>query len=770
MSVPSSDLSPNNQTMPKSNNKELDTLIAKVLEEINNIPYDVKSVPQEKLDLANKTRSSLFPWRGQFSPELIEMFLDIYSQEATVVLDPFVGSGTTLFEASAKGLTCYGAEINPSAIEMARSAHFTNIPIGERKEVIHTALKIAKECVSPFTWDLFSSPETERYSPQEFNNCFESIFRAMLQRSEGKPLVHNILVNGIIRFMNLKPPLFATDFLLVLEEHFRIMEKLPYSRKHCEVFHNDARCIPLSDKSVDLIITSPPYINVFNYHQNNRQAMELVGWDLLEIAKSEIGSNRKNRQNRFLTVVQYSLDMLDTLHEMRRVLNPKGRAIIVVGRESNVRSVSFNNGLLVAVLALGGAGYRLEARQERKFKNKFGDIIYEEILHLLHAPESPVLGDDFARSVAAWFLSEASMTANEEQIRGEVLNAKECASIIQKSPLFKASLSNKQMPDRAIMINFSQEEQRRTMKTYPTPHLEKLKATLVSDKLPPRDKPQVEKAIAHYYQWIADMEAVISSHINAIEKLRRVVDLLNQYRIRMDIDLIFDSADDWLYRQKGQIKLDNSIIEEFLPRLINSPLVPEISQMNVSVGPASAFSFLWFDSSLLKHEAAGGLKIRTKDQDFAISKPLYLKASHNANFENSVEESTQLAYIAAECKTNLDKTMFQEASATARDLKMAIPSARYFLLCEWLDMKPVSSATTAIDKVLLLRKAKRISANIRGSFSTYKGRQEAKASYIAFLQNNPYRVEVFELFIGYIRQLLSIEPLDEETVLDRGYF
>lgn len=436
MSVTSSGLYPNNRAMLKGNNRELETLIAKVLEEINNTPYDRKSVAQEKLDLVNKTRSSMFPWRGQFSPELIEIFLEIYSHEATVVLDPFVGSGTTLFEASAKGLTCYGAEINPSAVEMARSVHFTNIPIAERKEVIRTALKIAEECVSPFIWDLFSSPDTERYSPQEFNNRFESIFRAMLQRAEEKPLVYNVLVNGIIRFMNLKPPLIATEFLRLLQEHFRIIEKISYSQRKCEAFHSDARSIPLSDKSVDLMITSPPYINVFNYHQNNRQAMELVGWDLLDIAKSEIGSNRKNRQNRFLTVVQYSLDMLDALHEMRRLLNPQGRAIIVIGRESNVRNVSFNNGLLVAVLALGGAGYRLEARQERKFKNKFGEIIFEEVLHLLLDPESPVLGDDFARLVAVWFLSEASMRANEEQVREEVLNAKECASVVPKSPLF----------------------------------------------------------------------------------------------------------------------------------------------------------------------------------------------------------------------------------------------------------------------------------------------------------------------------------------------
>ncbi|HCI82043.1 MAG TPA: Bpu10I family restriction endonuclease, partial [Ktedonobacter sp.] len=268
------------------------------------------------------------------------------------------------------------------------------------------------------------------------------------------------------------------------------------------------------------------------------------------------------------------------------------------------------------------------------------------------------------------------------------------------------------------------------MMNFPTPHLDKLKATLVSNKLPPDDKPQVENAISSYHQWIADMNAAVADTIPSTQKLSQMVDLLNQYRIRMDIDLIFDSPDDWLYRQKGQIELDNSIIKEFLPHLMHPSIVPEISPLEIFIGPTEAFSSLWFDSSLLKPEIAGGLKIRTKDQDFAISRPLYLKASHTPDYQNSTEQVTHLAYIAAECKTNLDKTMFQEASATARDLKTAIPSARYFLLCEWLDMTPISSTTTYIDKVFLLRKAKRINANIRAGFSTSKGRQEAKASYI----------------------------------------
>lgn len=37
------------------------------------------------------------------------------------------------------------------------------------------------------------------------------------------------------------------------------------------------------------------------------------------------------------------------------------------------------------------------------------------------------------------------------------------------------------------------------------------------------------------------------------------------------LDLIFDNLSDFLYRQKGQLKLDNSIIEEFLPWLLAPP-------------------------------------------------------------------------------------------------------------------------------------------------------------------------------------------------------
>jgi SAM-dependent methyltransferase len=417
---------------------QVSTSVTEQLEIFEHVPCDRTSIPQESLDLANKFRTSLFPWRGQFSPELVELFLNKYSLDTSVILDPFVGSGTTLFEASRKSLACYGAEINPSAVEMARTAHFVSLSPTERKDVFQAAVELAEKYVRPFEWNLFSYQEQEEHSDQAPDESVEKLFGTLLSQVGKESLVCNLLVNAIIRYMSYPEPRTKTDFLRALQEHIKLVKSIPYSNKECRVFHADARSLPLPNASIDLIITSPPYINVFNYHQNNRSAMELLGWDLLNIAKSEIGSNRKNRQNRFLTVVQYTLDMLDVLKEMRRLLRPNGRAIIVVGRESNVRGLSFKNGKLVAALALGGAAFHLESRQERQFKNKFGEIIYEDILHLIPDPTGILAGDVFARSVAMCSLLEASENANEE-VRSEVVEARERASLVQKSPLFHIS-------------------------------------------------------------------------------------------------------------------------------------------------------------------------------------------------------------------------------------------------------------------------------------------------------------------------------------------
>lgn len=94
-------------------------------------------------------------------------------------------------------------------------------------------------------------------------------------------------------------------------------------------------------------------------------------------------------------------------------------------------------------------------------------------------------------------------------------------------------------------------------------HGEKIVAAQMSDKLPTSDYNRLEQAVNRYDSWIEDLNCADG---NSLEELViELVRLLNDYKLYVDVDLIFDSENDFLYRQKGQLKLDNTVMEEFLP-------------------------------------------------------------------------------------------------------------------------------------------------------------------------------------------------------------
>jgi hypothetical protein len=299
----------------------------------------------------------------------------------------------------------------------------------------------------------------------------------------------------------------------------------------------------------------------------------------------------------------------------------------------------------------------------------------------------------------------------------------------------------------------------------PSPHGDKLQALLQNNKLPKTDLPKIRIAIEKYKLWRNTLLSLKGERSGVISQ---AIKLLNEYQNFIEIDLIFCSEADFLYRQKGQLKLDNSVLEEFLPLFVHAVFSEQITDKNILLGPASCISGIRFDSSLASETDGGGIVLKQKDQDFAISRRLYLKASHYESFDHSIIKETNIAYLACECKTNLDKTMFQEASATALDLKSSVPTVKYILLCEWLDMTPISSSTTAIDEIIILRKAKRISSNERQNYSSTAERKLKLDSYKQFILAHPYTVDTFERFIAHIIELL--DDAKENEVLNRGYF
>ena len=302
----------------------------------------------------------------------------------------------------------------------------------------------------------------------------------------------------------------------------------------------------------------------------------------------------------------------------------------------------------------------------------------------------------------------------------------------------------------------------------PRTHGDKLTALTNNANLPDSDKSRVRDAIERYDEWKLTLrgEGKLGK-----ELLQTMVQALNEYKNYIDLDLIFDSNENFLYRQNGQLKLSNSVLEEFLPYLFDERLVPGFKRLaDVVCGPQASFSGLTFDSPFLPLNA-GGVQLKTKDQDFSVAKMHRITISNEPENGSSFSKRFSVSHFATEIKTNLDKTMFQEAAQTANELKRAVPGARYVLLCEYLDMTPITTKLTSIDEVVVLRKAKRLGSNVRSQFSSAAGRRGARVAYERFLNENSLHLGSFERFLHHLNECFpEAEEDSADTVLARGYF
>ena len=313
-------------------------------------------------DISTRSRTSAFSWRGQFTPDLVKLLFDNFDTGFGLVIDPFMGSGTVINEAIARGRDTVGIEINPAAFILAEVFRLANVSKVIRANSLELLTKQINELADGAgtgnaTQDLISLINETK------NKNLLILAKALLLISMGD--------GSTTSYLRVKKAISQ------LEE---VLSGIPEYDGICKLEIGDSRNMNLEDASVGFLVTSPPYINVFNYHQNYRPAVELLEYEVLEYAKSEIGSNRKFRSNRLFTVVQYGLDMSQFLSELARVMMPNAVAVLVIGRESNVRGMSFRNAVIVEDILLTFKTFTLIDKQYRKFTSRFGIIVYEEIL------------------------------------------------------------------------------------------------------------------------------------------------------------------------------------------------------------------------------------------------------------------------------------------------------------------------------------------------------------------------------------------------------
>ena len=715
-----------------------------------------RPVQQSLLNIVEKNRSNLFAWRGQFSPQLIETLLDAYCPPGAIVIDPFAGSGTVLYEAATMGLTVYGFEINPSAWIFSKVYEFANMPHAPREMAIK---ELHNKIKDEFPVLIFSDDHLPAdVVKQKIMNIEESI-------SDSAKILCNALIVTLDIYNNKVHGDFVQGKFQALAE---LVRRLPYSERQVKADLHDARALPLKSQSIDFAITSPPYINVFNYHQNYRRSVETLGWDLLRVARSEIGSNRANRGNRFYTVVQYCIDIAKAMQELARVLKPEGRAVFIVGHESRVLGTPFYNAEIVERIALRTGFFDIPLRQQRVFTNRFGEAIREDILNLCKKSYSSDenIATSVGRAAAQDALKKASQVVPKKNCE-DLLAAMAQINSINGTPIFNGTrYADYQTRDSVMMVKEENVTQmNEETPKMPTPHLDKLNALLKNRRLPAADKPRLQEALQRYHEWIKELESVKAGQKSTVQKL---VDATNRYKAFVELNLIFDSPGDFLYRQKGQLKLDNTILEEFLPQLFFRGL--NLKDSSFELGPNNTFAGLSFGSSIANPGSGGRPILRTKDQDFILGKRLYMMTSFNKDFHDAERVEAHLGYVCAECKTNLDKTMYQEAVATSRDLKIAVPSSLYFLVCEFLDMTPVSITPTHIDDVLIARKAKRMSSNVRQEYRSAKERRANREEFAQFVESSKYYADVFQRMIDKVQRMIDDTNPEVGTVLKRGHF
>lgn len=387
---------------------------------------------QNRLDVVHKQRSNFFNWKGQFTPEFIEYLLDCYAKPESIVADPFSGSGTVLSESIRKGLVCIGYEVNPSAYFMSKFYEYAMYTEEERMKlynVLRAEIGLTVNNMPPNVPVYIDSPDY-RTSYVNLINFSKSV----AQNVDFKmiPFMVNVL------FLCEKDKKLGLRESLIKNIRYikDLFFNLPYSQKSVIANLGDARSLGLKYKNlVDLVITSPPYINVLNYHQNYRGIIECFGYDILKVAASEIGSNRKHRSNRFKTVVQYAIDMGHTIYNTSMAMKVGGRMIFVVGRESMVRKTPFYNSKIIEDIVDVIPSLHIESLNERQFGNRYGECIKEDIITIVKHKNDESIDMKLFEEIGMTHIKNALSYASSE-LEGDLLSILSKKELVFESPIY----------------------------------------------------------------------------------------------------------------------------------------------------------------------------------------------------------------------------------------------------------------------------------------------------------------------------------------------
>lgn len=241
-----------------------------------------------------------------------------------------------------------------------------------------------------------------------------------------------------------------------------------------------------------------------------------------------------------------------------------------------------------------------------------------------------------------------------------------------------------------------------------------------------------------YNQWKTENEKLIGPIIEVTENdssiIAERVRLLNEYKEFLDQQHFAEKFD-------SRSNLHSSVLEEFMYYLFRD-IVQSISKTAL-IGKSHSFKDIFFKASSYKDMVnKPHALIEIKDHDFAIGASVKATMTCNGS-EISEEHNWDIPAVAIECKTYLDKTMLQDVSTAAEQLKQKNPNAMYIVIAERLKLtESVNLKKYKIDQIYILRKQKNT---------------DREFTYNPNYQKNPIYADVIEHCFNLVRDFLTAD-------------
>jgi DNA modification methylase len=380
---------------------------------------------------------------AKFPPQLPRIFIQGLTNTGDIVLDPMMGSGTTLVEALLEGRQGIGLDIDPLALRLGYAKTIT-INRNKLRELGNKVLKksqnylLDRDKIQSSLSHLFDE-KTKRFIDYWFlpntqrelmalvlaiQDVTDKIARQFLELTLTSIIVTKS--GGVSRARDLahtRPHLDKTkipknaleQFSFRLQKNLNSVEGPTMNGVESLVIEADARSMPIADGVVNLIVTSPPYANAIDYMRAHKFSLVWFGGSVSELSRlraTYVGSERiepmvddllpefpqrivhelhQLDQKKGAILKKYFTEMKAIFSEMFRVLREDSAAVVVVGT-STMRGIDTQTHHCLADIAaragfdVVGVARRTMDRNKRMMPARFGmkTSMIEERMHEEH--------------------------------------------------------------------------------------------------------------------------------------------------------------------------------------------------------------------------------------------------------------------------------------------------------------------------------------------------------------------------------------------------